>query len=522
VAGLREDIFQRFDRLEGIIVQDVGRARAEASKPIREELPLVPDYMAWRFKDTLSAKFRDSFPIDAGVDALAYHFDRSTLKFQPRSQLSTTPEPSQYLNLMKSIWILSQLKSNHRFARSMEVDPLWRIYLREMEMKMIFETKRFGFQTGELQKPNEQDILLLPHASFEIFTVPGSSTIRSSLLEPRGLEEKIFQISLRSLSDSRKQELIIYRVKESRLRIITVTTSTIQGDREIEGPEVDLERIHLLPLYALPEAGDDALSLSWKANVSDTASTAVSFNTVHDLRKFQQAITNYQVLHDRSGLILASCKKPGLFNGAKTLANCGRVQIWLHKPLSANTPETSSPRTSTSRTSGSRGRDFAASLNPSSTMTRAGAGSLMEDPRPPLLVLLTENIVDGDKVLGFVTLPLNNDTKIEPESCRCNKANAACPRVVIERKGGLHIKHYLFKGQRDQWNAAILRSPSHVDASSNLELLKGQNYLALDFQDVPRRIDFAERFEEVKLLYRRRLESYNTDKRNIRSLDVAD
>lgn len=43
-----------------------------------------------------------------------------------------TPEPTQYLNLMKSIWIVQKMKKGDEYATSSS-DPLWKWYIRELD-----------------------------------------------------------------------------------------------------------------------------------------------------------------------------------------------------------------------------------------------------------------------------------------------------------------------------------------------------------------------------------------------------
>lgn len=43
-----------------------------------------------------------------------------------------TPEPTQYLNLMKSIWVLQKIKKGDEYAEALS-DPLWELYVRELD-----------------------------------------------------------------------------------------------------------------------------------------------------------------------------------------------------------------------------------------------------------------------------------------------------------------------------------------------------------------------------------------------------
>ena len=43
-----------------------------------------------------------------------------------------TPEPAQYLNLMKSIWVVQKIKKGDEYAQSSS-DPLWEWYIKELD-----------------------------------------------------------------------------------------------------------------------------------------------------------------------------------------------------------------------------------------------------------------------------------------------------------------------------------------------------------------------------------------------------
>lgn len=43
-----------------------------------------------------------------------------------------TPEPVQYLNLMKSIWVVQKIKTGDEYAQSSS-DPLWKWYIKELD-----------------------------------------------------------------------------------------------------------------------------------------------------------------------------------------------------------------------------------------------------------------------------------------------------------------------------------------------------------------------------------------------------
>lgn len=124
--------------------------------------PRVPDYLEERFEAAIEAtnpelRNQARFPLVQGINAFHHHFEqvrsldikclqatiltlkKSTSKFHPENTslagdffAERTPEPEQYLNLMKSIWIVQMIKLGDEYAQSMS-DKLWECYVRELD-----------------------------------------------------------------------------------------------------------------------------------------------------------------------------------------------------------------------------------------------------------------------------------------------------------------------------------------------------------------------------------------------------
>jgi hypothetical protein len=295
------DLVGRLDEIRGLLLKDV-REGTEAAKLPLPILPSVPEYLAERFKDrAVEARSIEPFPLAEGIDAVAFHFEESTRKFRSIPPLILTPEPAQYLNLMKCIWILEQIKSNPSFEIACQ-DILWKSYVRELETKIIAETERFVTAESPLQIPAPSDVLREPEGNFNVWVDFGDADPFPTLTEPDGFEQKIFEASLPNISQNRKQDIIVFRLSETRIRLVRVVTSTISKHKEVEGHEIDVEKVHLLPFYAFPKKLSPGLSISWRATGSDQRSQALTFNNVGDIYQLQQGITNFGVVHDNMGL----------------------------------------------------------------------------------------------------------------------------------------------------------------------------------------------------------------------------
>lgn len=275
-------------------------------------MPSVAEYLAKKVKaKALESRPIEPIPLAEGIDAVAFHYEESTRKFRSFALLSVTPEPAQYLNLMKCIWILEQMKSQPLFDVACQ-DILWKACVRELETKIISETERFATLESPLQAPDKSDILREPEGNFDVWLDFGDADPFPTLAEPDVFEQKIFEASLPNVSQNRKQDVIVFRLSETRIRLVRVVTSTIARHKEVEGHEIDAEKVHFLPFYAFPNKFDSALSIAWRATGSDQRSQALTFNHINDLHQFQQAITNFGVVHDNIGVMKVRIKDSAL------------------------------------------------------------------------------------------------------------------------------------------------------------------------------------------------------------------
>ena len=134
-------------------------ARQQEQPSLR--LPQVPPELETRFVAAVSAKagvhidLKD-FPLKEGFDALVFHFAEvlsthlmythllinveSTVDFIPREySTQRTPELTQYLNLIKSRWILQRLQESSYFVR----DSLWARCIKDVEIVMHYPPHYF-------------------------------------------------------------------------------------------------------------------------------------------------------------------------------------------------------------------------------------------------------------------------------------------------------------------------------------------------------------------------------------------
>lgn len=532
------DLVGRLNEIKGVLLKNVEEEREIAKLPL-PILPSIPEYLAEKFQaKAVESRPIDPFPLADGIDAVAFHFEESTRKFRSFTTLILTPEPAQYLNLMKCIWIMERIKSHQSFDVACQ-DILWKAYVSELETKIISETERFTAARSPLQAPEKSDILREPQANFNVWVDFGDVDPFPTLTEPDGFEQKIFEASLPNVSQSRKQDIVVFRLSETRIRLVRVVTSTCSSHKEVESHEIDAEKVHFLPFYAYPDKSDSALSISWRATGSDQRSQALTFSRVSDLHQLQQAITNFGVVHDSASVSKVLVKNSALMSSIKTIGTNGRVQIWTHRPpqntlCSSSSFETipSSSRgcndsisTGLSSPAGSTdsgwAKSYAVSTNPSSEIQHAGGKALLKYPVSSQIVIFATNMIDGRPTTRLVSIPITERTRLSPENCDCNKPSKGCTRVVIKCGGKLDVKIYDTRGHDDRWNLAVLRSPDHVDVRQDLEIMKGASFVTLHFKTVEKRMEFSETFEMTSQIIQNRIESYWKDRGGVRRQHVA-
>ncbi|KIW96184.1 uncharacterized protein Z519_03251 [Cladophialophora bantiana CBS 173.52] len=498
----------------------------------------VPDFLEQKFE--VSATNSGStipFPIEKGIDALALHLGNSTQKFVLEPPLLVRPDTCQYINLMKSVWLVKQLQANPEFETRC-LDVLWGAYFRQLLRKVIHECRRFYARESPLIAPNDQQILQEADDKFEIWVHFDEVDDFDDLTEPNGMETRIFRASLPEDS-GRAQQISVLRINTSRIRLVrTLTRGT---DRAIENYEIDSQRVLLLPFYSFPEASADAISLGWKAQASDHQSRALTFRRLDDLHRLQEAITNFGVVADETGVASVQIKE-SMIGPLKSIGAGGRAQIWVcraqkryEQPSKSPETDSASPRARQSSTlTGSSGwngggpggwaRSYATSVNGSTSIQQSGNKALIERPISAQLVLFTE----GKKGLKcFVAIQIDECTRLSPENCHCNNPDRKCKKIVIKsnnHKTGVPVKiHETKPRHEDQWNLAVFGYPEHEDArkgGGSVELRKSK-FAVVEFESEHAREEIMNVFEETCFLMRERVRIYHQDLVDSRNRNVA-
>jgi hypothetical protein len=292
-------------------------------------LPSIPAWPDKRFTEAILQNSPSSMtdmtqiPLREGFDALYSHFRESTFAFRDPETADQTVE--QYLNLLKSQWLLEITRNGSPFRRA-RPGSLFRRTMAQVEQRIFeqFERKNIvRFSDPELEKLNATAFLIWPID----YIAP-----TKFMTDPNLGEEEILKLSLSlaSSGEDDKDNLIMFRTGSTTLRIVTQKVLP-DGYQESERFfNIHVEKF--IPFYAIQQA----LSPSQRRTSNTTSSIGISrgngtgetsytFKAEKDMLDFQRAVTGYQVVADST----VSC---AINHSGKLPRGRGKLQIWHWKP----------------------------------------------------------------------------------------------------------------------------------------------------------------------------------------------
>ena len=408
VKGLRKEVAE----IRGILEHDSTRTSGSDSSKSREELLTVPPALEMRFIEALSVNkperflVQDDLPLEEGFDALIFHFSNSTLDCNPSlGQSPSVPDEFQYLNLIKSVWILEKLKKSAHL-RSAGQDSLWGKCIRELEGEIRDQLNRFREgPEGDLSAPSPEVLSQLPKHCFNIWITEEASPHTAALTEDQPLEEKILELDLPSPSRTHQSTLTIFRKSQFAFRLVSTTTDDQNKDfyRE-ESVEVNMNHTRLIPTFAATR--DSCKGMNNVLLCADYSQPKLyDLQDSTDVARFQRALTAFRVDHDMPNI--KWCVEYQRI-GKHGMSGMARLQLWHLKPFPNILPQSESvPSESggspiaTSEHSPMRNANLRRfwtsgtskiSGNPirSLVMGSCGDGVVVLGPEPPILIIFTQ------------------------------------------------------------------------------------------------------------------------------------
>ncbi|OCL12417.1 hypothetical protein AOQ84DRAFT_386154 [Glonium stellatum] len=342
LTSIHDDLASRIDAvhqsvltLHALVVPNIDEAVRQREQQETHTI-LVPEDISTQFLEAAGQshpeiKSSHVFPLKAGADAFVFHFNKSTTTFTPgRFVNERTPSSLQYLNLLKSVWIMGRIKLSAELTEA-DADSYWPAYIHELEENLSLECQRFtARRPDQLIAPSLMSLQYPEH--FRIWLVDELPALLSPLQENEILE-KILRVPLPSSSNSVKRELTLFRADIDNLKLIEkATESTDHGIRTIDQKyDIDLRCIRLTPLYAMTRSESNSLNLMLNAG---RKTTTITFLEPRHLFNFQHAITGYKVYenYDQPDVQITF-----VLSGSRDLKEDGRIQLWLPKSPQCHT-----------------------------------------------------------------------------------------------------------------------------------------------------------------------------------------
>jgi hypothetical protein len=345
VEPVKLEILTTMDEKLDKILDRLDSMQALSSVP--SPLPNIPDWLDHRFRSAMAENAPDSFtdiseiPLREGFDALYTHFRESTNPFRDPDGIGQTPE--QYLNLLKSQWLLDILRQSEHFKQA-KLGSLFPRAVAKIARRLSDVYKR-----SDLVRFPEEKLQELTSTAFLIWPPEQVIEVRF-MTDPTEGEEEILKLSLPASFGNGKDDLVLFRTGPSTLRIVRNVIPLHSGSPYYESERLNIHMDRFIPFYAIQESSIHQRRRSkttstvgiYRAN--QTGETAYEMKEEIDLFNFQRAVTGYQVVGD------ATSVKWALKHSTKPRGK-GRLQLWYWKPLAKDQNQETGRRESTSSSS---------------------------------------------------------------------------------------------------------------------------------------------------------------------------
>lgn len=504
--------------------------------------PMVEKSYTELLSEAVSNRFADSIDdtptIIQRLDAALVFCEAGTQLFEAEPPSLRSPTPAQYLNLLKTIWLIDSITHDAGYRSFCRKDPLNKAWASILENRVRQEARRFLQGDTPLDRVSDEELLRQHESGFDVNLWQEKQVPVPSPLEATGGEVLAMSTPLKTRDQTRVQELRLFRLTENRLRLAIVTSTLSQAQPvvpTVDRNEIDCHKVYLYPIYAM--SANAAPSVIWKAAASDYSVQELAFTTLNNAREFQEHVTNFKIRCDLPALVTAR-KKTGFFDGqGKVFADGGRIQIWMYRnPLSDvrrsasvnardESGATASSTGSSSETGGSSGTWTEATLRSNNrwTSVRSGdGGAFLEEPVPSQVIILTET----NNLMSATSIRVDEYTTLAPDICRCSAKNSQCKEVVIvNKKKRLGLRTYTSKSPNEGWNVAVFGYSILKQRRGNGFKYTAAHYCAKEldeeiakfvsilFDTIEARKHFQERMELACRTIQNQVEAYHKDLR---------
>jgi hypothetical protein len=360
LSDIHHDLAARIDavhlsvlRLQGLLIPDVEQAISEKSQILANPLT-IPANIEERFKTSAEKsrpeiKTRGGFPLQAGADAFISYFEDSTKTFTAGNFISQrTPSLTQYLNLLKCIWIMKQLQENSGLS-NVPKDSHWPGYIDQLHENLCNECQRFTSPSAQRLMAPDISAPIDPE-EFSIWKEEDIATFLSPLVDTCIRLDEVMRIPLPTPRETLQREMTVSRIEENRYRLAESILDTAGASSKpvTKILDIDLRTVRFTPIYATPSSRLKPLEVLVNTETSQLNPT---FKELKHIYRLQHLLTGYKVFQ-RYDQPMA--KVTFMIPGSSTSQEeYGRVQLWI--PVPFNGPTNMSPNPSEANNLGLNG-----------------------------------------------------------------------------------------------------------------------------------------------------------------------
>lgn len=493
---------------------------------------LLSDSIRGRFAATQTPRQEDSNAAITGmIDALVVFFEESSHAFTCEPPSMIKPSTIQYLNLLKCVYLLEHISRDPGFRvfREKPMSAAWWQYHAD---KVQTEARRFLTGEDGIQQVTDEELL---RQNDEEFIVDLRHLQDPPRLDPISInlgQEPLMEKTLVSGSATSAEQLYIHRLNLNRLRMtrtVAIPTQNHNATTRYHEQELNVQTVSIDPIYAMSPQAQPCVV--WKSTSCDALTHSLHFTSVQDAKDFQMIITNYIVVSDQASLVSA-CKKVGFIDGSgKVFAGNGRIQLWSFRdPMRPDIYTTQPPSNRNSIVHSPGSSQSQSTLHSEATFTqrtldgltqmrvvRGGEhGNDIEPPMPYQVVMMTS--VGGKEQM--ISIRIDEDTFVNPDKCRCSKANSKCREVFIDhRSKKLHVTT-VTPCAANNFNARNLAVFGRVDHHNHHQDLRHAieeqaKYVVLTFRDTASKDHFAKRLHKACVEMVKKHNDYTTTGNNV-------
>ncbi|KAL9094680.1 MAG: hypothetical protein Q9165_002950 [Trypethelium subeluteriae] len=458
--------------------------RQHSGLSVVTQLPKIPPSVDIILADALS---RDcpipiggarNVPLREGIDAMLLHYRDCTTESKCSG---TVPTKQQNLSLLKAHWLFQTIESSDSFSQSRQ-GSLYRRVLEQARQRIERQYKSL-----QIDSWNAEDFEDLDSAAWAVWPVrdPPKAEV---LTDKNDREEKLAEVSLVCPHPDQKEDLYIFRVSESTLRL--VSSRHLLNDRSI-GPQMterflDLDCDGLVPFYALARPNGDCYSLGI-TNSKGGSTVSYEFPSRRTALRIQTAFTGYHAISLATGInCTVTWRRASRIRRSDLAKGIGEAQIWqwpVSKSRSGQSPtESSSSRRSNSIYSRSR------------QSSSAQQTFQMFDP----------SIVSITDARGVSKVKLNE-----------NPRNSQGYQTILERSSGKSLplrRLVVNESQLDFWNIRAIAVPTSSTSKDKsrptVENLDGTS-VVLEFASEQEKTNFDGHFKHAASQRMNQVEQYN-------------